>query len=186
MLCHQAIVLGDGSQFFWRANSARHHGIGINHAARAGRHRDVNMAGQHCQVLAGVAARPLWVQCLGDMHSRLPAAAHKKPGGKAYAQADQQRNEEDSHDPSILPVAAHPTDTTPFHIPNAIAHTLLLPQSTCSGRCGEWHLNQCSCCSKLQTSKLEQSWKMKRFMVRIVAECEFLCAEKTVEMYFWG
>jgi len=26
---------------------------------------------------------------------------------------------------------------------------------------------------------------MKRFMVRIVAECEFLCAEKTVEMYFW-
>src|SRR5919108_1856477 len=146
-------MLSDGSQFFWRANSARHDGIGINHAARAGRH-DFNMAGQHCQVLAGIATRPFWVQCLRDMHLRLSAAAHKQPSGKAYAQADQQRNEEDSHDPSILPVAAHTTDTTPFYIPNAIAHTLLLPQSTCSGRCGECTLTSAVAVPNFKT----QSW----------------------------
>src|SRR6266702_988860 len=53
-----------------------------------------------------------------------------QPDGKADHKADQQRDSENSHDALIPPMAAHTTDTTPSDIPNAITHTLLLPQNS--------------------------------------------------------
>src|SRR5215469_2970559 len=111
----------------------------------------------------------------------LRAATGQKQSSEAYSQ--QKRNEVDSEDPSISPTTGNTRYTTPFHIPNAIAHTLLLPQSTCPGRCGEAHLAQCSCCSKPQATKLEQACEMQRLWLKSVAEYEFVCAKKTVEMY---
>src|SRR5438876_2457270 len=58
------------------------------------------------------------------------APASDQPNGKADHKADQQRDGENSHDALIPPMAAHTTDTTPFDIPNAITHTLLLPQNS--------------------------------------------------------
>src|SRR6266566_4369467 len=51
-------------------------------------------------------------------------------GFKADHKTDQQRDSENSYDALIPPMAAHTTDTTPFDIPNAITHTLLLPQNS--------------------------------------------------------
>src|SRR5437667_12543166 len=58
------------------------------------------------------------------------APASDQPDGKADHKANQQRDSENSKDAPRLPMAAHTTDTTPFHIPNAMAHTLLLPQNS--------------------------------------------------------
>src|SRR5437870_11084192 len=58
------------------------------------------------------------------------APASDQPDGKADHKADQQRDSENSYDALIPPMAAHTTDTTPFDIPNAITHTLLLPQNS--------------------------------------------------------
>src|SRR2546428_808870 len=58
------------------------------------------------------------------------APASGQPDGKADHKADQQRASENSYDALIPPMGAHTTDTTPFEIPNAITHTLLLPQNS--------------------------------------------------------